>query len=191
MPAEDREVQVLREIGKFILKDKKMLHFVLMLTLMVSTIGCKSPESEIYLIPQGFTGKVNIIFNQPKGAAPKYEEGERVYQIPANGILLTQFNDEYGLVDRQYFYADSSNRRTPLRKLKDDDFNDSTANNRRDEIGIFYDGTSGVYGNSADPKALHYQEFTVSDFNSLDGFFKPEYQAEFKRKLKEVTRYEF
>lgn len=158
---------------------------------MQAMFGCKHAEPETYLISEGFKGKVNIIFNQEKGTAPKYEKGRRVYEIPINGVLLTQFKDEYGLVDHQFYYVDFAGKRTLLKILHDDIYKDSSSLANRYEIGIFYDGTTGVYGNSGDPKALHYQEFIVSDFNSLDSFFKPENQNVFKATLKEAIGYDF
>jgi hypothetical protein len=170
---------------------KAVINLLLITALISNMAGCKQQQAEIYLIPQGFKGKVNIIFNQDKGVGPKYEDGKRLYEIPITGVLLTQFKDEYGLVNRQYFYVNSNGKRMRLKKLEDDAFSDTTSSYGRDEVGIFYDGTTGVYGNSNDPKALRYQEFTVSDFNSLNSFYKPENQADFKRKLKETVGYEF
>ena len=57
----------------------------------LSMLSCNNPESETYLIPQGFTGRVNVIFSRKDGAPTKYENNRRVYEIPANGVLLTQF----------------------------------------------------------------------------------------------------
>lgn len=158
---------------------------------MQAMFGCKQAEPETYLISESFKGKVNIIFNQEKGALPKYENGRRVYEIPISGVLLTQFKDEYGLGDHQFYYVNSAGKRTALKVLHDDIYKDSTSTANRDEIGIFYDGTTGVYGNSGDPKALHYQEFVVTDFNSLDSFFKSENQNAFKARLKEAIGYDF
>ena len=74
----------------------------------MSLTGCYNhPEPETYLIPKGFTGRVNVIFNQKNGAAIKYENGRRIYEIPSNGILLTQIKDEYGIINHQYYYVDS------------------------------------------------------------------------------------
>ena len=84
--------------------------------------SCQRAEPETYLIPSEFKGKVQIIFNQnaipvkykneygrdtiytPQLGNPiKYESGRRVYEIPSNGILLTQFKNNDGFIDRKYF----------------------------------------------------------------------------------------
>jgi len=76
--------------------------------------ACSNPESEDYLIPQDYKGRVNIIFNQKQGAEIRYENGSRVYEIPSSGILLTQFKDEYGRTDHHYFYVEKTGKRTKL-----------------------------------------------------------------------------
>jgi len=52
------------------------------------------PERETYLIPEGYKGTVLVIFNQPDGEKPEYENSRRIYRIPATGVLFTQLKDE-------------------------------------------------------------------------------------------------
>ena len=144
-----------------------MVYKVLLVILLQCSFSCKQPEPETYLIPSGFTGKVNIIFNQEKGMAPKYENGRRLYEIPPSGILLTQFKDEYGLVSHQYFYVDSIGKRTTLPILNDTAFADNQPTHDKNEIGVFYDGTTGVYGNSGNTQSLKYQQFFITSFTNL------------------------
>ena len=168
-----------------------MWNFFSILILSQAIFGCKQAEPETYLLPEGFKGKVNIIFNQENGAAPKYSNRRRVYEIPISGILLTKFRDQYGLVDHKYYYVNSIGKRTELKVLHDDTYKDSAVAANREEIGIFYDGTTGVYGNSDDQKSLKYQEFIVSNFNKLDVSFKLENQNSFKTRLKEALGHYF
>jgi hypothetical protein len=157
----------------------KMNHLLLSALLMFNSCSQK-PEPETYLIPKGFAGRVNIIFRRKDGTPPRYENNRRIYKIPANGILLTQFKDEYGLADHQYYFVDSNGKRIPLMI-----FNDSISNKDRDAIGIFLDGTTGQYGSL--PNAVWWQEFVVSSYESLDNYFTPEYKRQFEDKLKKST----
>jgi hypothetical protein len=51
---------------------------------------------------------VIILYNQQKGEDKKYENKKRVYQIPSNGILKTQFDVDYGrTMLPHFFYKDS------------------------------------------------------------------------------------
>jgi hypothetical protein len=166
---------------------KAMFNLIWIISLLQFTTSCKQqPEAETYLIPVGFKGKVNVIFNQPKGDAMKYDNGRRLYEIPINGILLTQFKDEEGVVNHQYYYVDSVGTRQPLTIFLQEDKNSSN-----DTTGVFRDGTVGVYGNSDNPKSLSYQEFYITSNKDFENYFSQEYQEKFEKKVKEITGYDF
>lgn len=177
----------------------RLLHF-----LVLSSCNQK-PEPEIYLIPADFTGNVNILFNQngtpvkykdvngheaiytPQTGQPvKYEDGKRVYEIPADGILLTQFKPEFGIVDRKYYSVDSARKRTELEVFKFEHFKKDSAGyvvKNKDQKGIFGDGTSMSYGNMN----IKAQDFTVSTFSQLDSFSTKEYLKNFNEKIERIT----
>lgn len=167
--------------------------------------SCQRAEPETYLIPSEFKGKVQIIFNQnaipvkykneygrdtiytPQLGNPiKYESGRRVYEIPSNGILLTQFKNNDGFIDRKYFLINGIGTRSPLEIFELEHYKqDSTrwAVNDKNKIGIFGDGTSGLYGN----EQIIFQDFIVSSFNELDSFYTNKYQNNFNDKLEKIT----
>jgi len=139
------------------------------------------PEPETYLIREGYKGRVNIIFNQRDGVPPKYEKARRIYEVPGNGILLTQFKDEYGLVDHRYFYVDSNGKRTSLEILTENMFESNDSKVNQNSIGIFLDGTTGQYGSSND--AVWLQGFIVCSYNELHHFFSTKYKKQFEDSL--------
>ena len=171
---------------------------------ILSSCGQKA-EPETYLIPSNYTGEVNILFNQtgvpikykneygrdtmyiPKSGAPvKYENGRRLYEIPQDGILLTQFKENDGFIDRQYYSVGSNSKRTPLKVFKFEHFKQDSAGYIVDdphEKGIFGDGTSGSYGNMN----VFFQDFTVCSYNQLDSFNTKEYRRYFDDKIEKVT----
>ena len=76
-----------------------------------------SPSKDIFLIPKGFTGQVNIYYDQPNGHKEEFEKGCRIYRIPANGKLKTVFKlkgHSISLSNAKYFYVDSLNNRQKL-----------------------------------------------------------------------------
>ena len=163
---------------------------IIYLWLFTIVLGCKHPEPESYLIPEGFKGKVNVIFNQLNGEPPRYEKGRRIYQVPVDGILLTQFKDEYGIVDHEYYYVDGRGNKKPLKIFSYEYNKDGTTKwmiKDRNEVGVFLDGTTGGYGNSN----IKYQEFIVSDYNTLDSFYLPKYQNSFIKKIQTVLKDNF
>ena len=57
--------------------------------------------------PRDYTGYIIVIFNQEDGKPVKYEGKKRVYEIPSDGILKTQFNINDGWGDYPIFYYES------------------------------------------------------------------------------------
>ena len=160
----------------------KYLYLIGMLNLFALNSCSQKAEPETYLIPEGFTGKVNIVFNRKEGRPVKYDGGRRIYEIPADGILLTQFATNDGFMNRKYFYKSQSGELRQLRNLEKD-----TVNISKDEVGVFLDGISGVYGNSGEPSALEYQEFLISSCNLKDSFFTEDYKKSFYQKIEKIS----
>lgn len=71
--------------------------------------GCaERAERATCLLPAGLVGEVSIIFGVPDGAAPETRDGQRVYRIPSDGVLRTQFAPTYGLRTPAFFYVGST-----------------------------------------------------------------------------------
>lgn len=74
-------------------------------------------EEEIYLIPEGFRGKIFVFFDQEDGQAMQYENTARLYHIPGSGFIKSQFPKNTGCMGDhriQFFYVDSLDKRRPL-----------------------------------------------------------------------------
>ena len=77
--------------------------FILILSTLL--LSCNRVEDEIFILPKNYTGYILVIYNQPlSGAEVQYKRGKRVYEIPSNGILKTQFSNESGLRSFSEFY---------------------------------------------------------------------------------------
>lgn len=72
------------------------------------------PEKERYIIPADFQGDFRIIYGQPCGIDPMYEQGRRVLQIPADGLLLIKPAFKAGWIDNDYYVLDSLGHRQKL-----------------------------------------------------------------------------
>lgn len=179
---------------------------IYLIAFMQLLISCnQKAEPETYLIPSDFNGEVNILFNQngipvkykneygrdtiytPKLGNPiKYENGRRIYEIPANGILLTQFKDTYGFIDKKYFSVNNNGERMPM-KVFDYEYNkDGTIKwvvNNKNEKGIFGDGTTGSYGNIN----IAFEDFIVCSYCELDSFYTNEYRINFDGNIEKIT----
>jgi len=76
------------------------IFFTLVLSVVLSSCG----EQEVVVVPDNYKGYIVVIFNQKNGEPIKYEEGKRVYEIPQDGILKTQFEPDEGWREFPEFY---------------------------------------------------------------------------------------
>lgn len=67
-------------------------------------------EPENFIIPQNFKGEFQIIFKEPCGQPLIYEEDQRVYRIPSNGILITNAKETLGVIDRKFYLIDENEK---------------------------------------------------------------------------------
>ena len=105
----------------------KVYLVIMLLALSFTSCAQKKAEDTIRLIPEGYIGPVLVIFNQKNGEPKEYEGDKRVYRIPKNGVLRTQFEPNYGVQHHQYFYIDRNGSRSEIRFVAVQD-KDSLAN---------------------------------------------------------------
>jgi len=94
---------------------RKLIYFGLISILFSS---CFWGEREVYLIPQGYEGPVVIMFDEVDGQQVNYEEKKRVYEIPTNGILYTQFKDQDKYVHMEFYYLTKKGDRTKVEDVE-------------------------------------------------------------------------
>lgn len=182
-----------------------MIEIYLIVFMQLLSSCNQKAEQEIYLIPKDFKGEVHIFFNQngvpvkfkneygrdtvyiPRIGEPvKYENESRVYEIPSDGILLTQFKTNDGFINRKYYSLESKGKRTALETFKFEHFDKGFAGyvvKDKNQKGIFGDGTSGSYGNMN----IAFQDFTVCSYNELDSFNTKEYRRSFDSRIEKIT----
>ncbi|HEY9113847.1 MAG TPA: hypothetical protein VIN10_04060 [Bacteroidales bacterium] len=96
---------------------KPILVLILSLLLLAGCNESKQCEEEIYLVPEGFRGRIMVFFDQADGQAIEYENTARVYHIPESGYIKSQFPRNGGCMNDgriQFFYEDSLGTRQPL-----------------------------------------------------------------------------
>jgi hypothetical protein len=76
------------------------IFFTLVLSVILSSCG----EQEAVVVPDNYKGYIVVIFNQKNGDPIKYEGKKRVYEIPQDGILKTQFEPNDGWRESSEFY---------------------------------------------------------------------------------------
>ncbi|NTS41833.1 hypothetical protein HRG84_13030 [Flavisolibacter sp. BT320] len=89
--------------------------------------GCRSakvPEAEstlpIFLIPEGYSGTLHVVYGEKCGVQPETEDGRPVYRFPENGLLVLQVREEYyNKVGAVYYYVDTAGRRQEIKQVID------------------------------------------------------------------------
>jgi len=79
--------------------------------------GCDlTAGSDVHLLPEGFTGPVVLVFDDPTGIAPQHDtEGSVVYDIPSNGVLrLRSGVPPGGVYKKRFYYVDAAGSRTEI-----------------------------------------------------------------------------
>ncbi len=133
--------------------------------------GSEHQTPVTYYIPSEYRGEVAIVFDEDCGQNPEFVDERRLYDIPEDGVLITQFIKESGILDHEYYLIDSAGNKTSIPFLDSRDFKeswnyaDSTKEPSRDLVGVFLQGTS--FYHSAD---LEYssQNIFVGSYNDRD-----------------------
>ncbi|HXU27887.1 MAG TPA: hypothetical protein VN698_11705 [Bacteroidia bacterium] len=163
-------------------------YFCFAITVMLFNSSCYNyAKPEIFLVPKGFNGRLEVVFNQKNGTPVKYENEQRIYQIPNDGILLTQFSDDYGIINHKFYYVDSIGNRTPIPIFAEEHNPDGTTKwlfKDENEIGVFLDGTTGQH---AEGNKAPFLMVVISNYKTMDSFFTKEYKTKFEERLKERT----
>src|SRR5688500_9686513 len=82
---------------------------------LVAVLQPARAQSEIHLIPNGYTGWVAVAFRAVNGQPPLYEGDARLYRIPVGGVLLTQAEPNRGTSPAWKFYFEGiDGTRTPI-----------------------------------------------------------------------------
>ncbi len=76
-------------------RSRAALVTVLAAAAAVGTLACGvmsgEASDEVFVLAQGYTGPVVVVFGQADGAAEKHDGPRRVYDIPPGGVLRTRF----------------------------------------------------------------------------------------------------
>lgn len=102
-----------------------MRNLIALFLILLVFAGCHEVhdcEEEIYLLPDGFRGKIFVFFDQSDGQEKQYENTARLYNIPGSGFIKSQFSRNGGCMGDgriQFFYLDSVGIRQPINYFLD------------------------------------------------------------------------
>jgi len=94
---------------------KNRVHFAIVVMLLFAAhqfTGCEQQRRPSrYLMPEGYVGRVRIEFKTKNAPPIPLEAGYYLFTIPANGLLQTSSDIEYGWAKDEYYYYDDHGRR--------------------------------------------------------------------------------
>ncbi|GAB5399270.1 MAG: hypothetical protein Aureis2KO_08550 [Aureisphaera sp.] len=148
---------------------------------------------EVFLIPDDYRGKVNVIYKDGCGISLKKGKEGMVYEIPDDGLLLLNNKQKFGFLDQTFYLVDEKGYRTEIPKMNVRDFNEEWSVSKnpneppRDKLGVFHSGRTGGKGALIDAEGHEtntenkytFQEFYVATYNDLSDRFNYKYQREF------------
>jgi hypothetical protein len=110
-------------INNRIEKSWQLLWVFIPIIIWFSYLEIQSSSKDIFLIPDGFKGKVTIQYEQKNGVEKEFEKfWWRVYRIPRNGILKTKFaikGNSISYSDSKYYFVEEKGNRKPIKQFCD------------------------------------------------------------------------
>jgi len=93
-------------------------------------IQINKASEDIFIVQDNYKGTIAVIYGQKDGTEKELENGKRLYRIPKNGILKTQFNLKGETASfGEYYYETDQNERIRIESFPfDQPFPDSTKN---------------------------------------------------------------
>ena len=148
---------------------------------------------EVFLIPENYRGRVNIVYKKGCGINLEKSKEGLVYKIPNDGILVLDKEQKYGFIEHTYCLIDQNGVRTELPKMDVRDFNEEWTLEKnpneppRDKLGVFHWGRTGSIGRMIDENGevsnqddlYTYSEFHVSTYSDLTDRFDFKYEQKF------------
>jgi len=89
-----------------------MFAVVVIVAIAIGTIGISKQKSHIYVMPSGYTGWVQIIYNQEDYSALPKERRAILHNIPLDGILKTSSAPTSG--GMTFYYVDAQGKRSEI-----------------------------------------------------------------------------
>lgn len=130
-------------------------------------------EPEIFLIPESLYGKhIAIVFERSCGQPVNYEVNSRLYNFPADGILILKDRLTTGKTRRKFYLVDKNGTRTELTEFRYDTFEEEKEiwHWRFSKTPLTKD-SAGVYPEYHSP-TMNMSVFNVGDFQTFEAVNK-------------------
>lgn len=132
-------------------------HRILLLSLLVIFIlSCETKRREVYEIPAGYRGWVEIRAERVGCPPLPVAQGATIVVVPQTGLICTSSSFPDGLGYEDYYYVNRDGERVLLRS--------SAADSQRMIWGVEYYGSSGPGGDIDDQHRKRFYVGTRADY---------------------------
>jgi hypothetical protein len=80
----------------------------------ISMVSVVFSDEDMFIMPNKYTGKVTVTYNQVSGVKEKFIGKKRAFFIPANGLLRTQAKPKRWFPNECYYYQLENGSLSPL-----------------------------------------------------------------------------
>jgi energy-coupling factor transporter transmembrane protein EcfT len=80
-------------------------------------------EAERFIIPADYRGEIVVFYGEPCGEPAIFEDGERIYRISGEGVLITQHEENDGYLNRSFFLVDENGGTRSIPQFQNQNFN--------------------------------------------------------------------
>jgi hypothetical protein len=130
--------------------------------------GCTSEIEQNFIIPQGFKGVVTLICEERCGEMNIVKSNIVTYEIPLNGILITQNSMICDIKNRKYFFKNSDGNIIEIPRMSGFEENrdwtrlNGNSDSEREIVGV-YDEFCGFKSDNG----FNSQSFTIMSYNEF------------------------
>ena len=149
-------------------------------------------QPEIFLIPEGYVGKVNVVFKKGCGEPIHRSDEGIVYVIPDDGVLLVDGELRTGIIDHTYHYIDdvgirreipAENGGDPKLRIADS----SSIEGEFNKVKVYHSGRVGTIGDiingsgqiTSKDEQYQFLEFYVTSQTDLENVVDYQYNRQF------------
>lgn len=154
--------------------------------LFICITSCAQFENVEWNIPNGYEGPVFLFYGVPGGEQSVYVRDRRMYEIPEDGMLLTDYMPDKGMrVKDRYFYEMANGQRVELSYLPLDSLQDAQSLNL-DSMKIYVYKRENIGPSSLDKGDYVIQgyrgvSFIVGHYTDLQDHYGTYLQTQFPR----------
>ncbi len=123
---------------------------VVIAAIAIGTIGMNKQKSHIYVMPSGYTGWVEVVYNQKDSPALPKEGKALLHIIPQDGVLKTSSAPTDG--GMTFYYADAQGKRSEIgndmifgQSIRKKDIKLSDGTTASADVNSFFVGTEQQY----------------------------------------------